>query len=239
MRFSTPVSRSGSLSTFSEAEPPQSSSTSRQDGTAELLRALLPALTQDPATYEESVSSICAAHNIDPSVVSAIKRAVKRDPQSRPLERCVHRGASAFYMGVLTHCFQSQRTLDLPTTSLHNPKPSDTIPIKQDRPFPSGSPGVTTWYSSYSLDTINTPPSDLNPGVGDLYIHTNRAEDFHHIWLFGLDRSWGKVTASDKVYHPVIADRVLSMRANGTPSWITAASYTTIKGRKEKARASE
>ena len=45
--------------------------------------------------------------------------------------------------------------------------------------------------------------------------------------------------AGDKVFHPVIADRVLSMRANGTPSWITAASYTTIKGRKEKARATE
>ena len=42
----------------------------------------------------------------------------------------------------------------------------------------------------------------------------------------------------DKVYHPIIAERVPSMRANGTPSWITAASYTTIKGRKEKAKAS-
>ena len=59
------------------------------------------------------------------------------------------------------------------------------------------------------------------------------------VWLYGLNRSWERVDATEKVHHPVIADRVLSMRANGTPSWITAASYTTIKGRKEKARASE
>jgi hypothetical protein len=59
------------------------------------------------------------------------------------------------------------------------------------------------------------------------------------VWLHGLDRSWERVDVADKVYHPVIADRVLSMRANGTPSWITTASYTTIRGRKEKARASE
>jgi len=44
------------------------------------------------------------------------------------------------------------------------------------------------------------------------------------------------MTGISKVYHPVIADRVLSIRANGTPSWITAASYATIKGRKEKKR---
>lgn len=132
----------------------------------------------------------------------------------------------------------SHRTLDLPVASSHNPtSKSSIVPIKQDRPFPSGSPGVTTWYSSHSLDAIDSPPSDLNPNVGDLYIHTDRAEDFHYIWLFGLDVGWSKVTVSDKVYHPVIADRVLSLRANGTPSWITAASYTTIRGRKEKARA--
>lgn len=155
-------------------------------------------------------------------------------------KRAYHR---AFYAKGLTHGSRSQRTPDVPAVSLHNPTSPSTasgiIPIKQDRPFPSGSPGVTTWYSSHSLGTINAPPSDLNPGIGDLYIHTNRAEDFQHIWLFALDRTWGKVTASEKVYHPVIADRVLSMRANGTPSWITAASYTTIRGRKEKTRTSD
>lgn len=67
-------------------------------------------------------------------------------------------------------------------------------------------------------------------------MHTNRTTDRHEVWLFDIDRSWKCMTGISKVYHPVIADRVLSIRANGTPSWITAASYATIKGRKEKKR---
>jgi len=70
-------------------------------------------------------------------------------------------------------------------------------------------------------------------------VHNNRAEASYEVWLYNLDHSWMRADVEDKVYHPVIADRVLSMRANGTPSWITAASYTTIKGRKEKARVSQ
>ena len=68
-------------------------------------------------------------------------------------------------------------------------------------------------------------------------MHTNRTTDRHEVWLFDIGRSWKCVTDIGKVYHPVIADRVLSIRANGTPSWITAASYVTIQGRKQKARA--
>ena len=87
------------------------------------------------------------------------------------------------------------------------------------------------------MTTLHSPPLDLDPNVGDLYVHNNRANSSYDVWLYGLDRAWMPVDVEDKVYHPVIADRVLSMRANGTPSWITAASYTTIKGRKEKAKA--
>ena len=68
-------------------------------------------------------------------------------------------------------------------------------------------------------------------------MHTNRTTDCHDIWLFDMSKGWKCVTDVAKVYHPVIADRVLSIRANGTPSWITAASYMTIRGRKEKAKA--
>ncbi|KAF9778444.1 hypothetical protein BJ322DRAFT_1105307 [Thelephora terrestris] len=241
VRFSTPVSRSGSLSEPPEAESPQSPSSPRQDDRADLLKTLVPALIRDPAMYKESISSICTSHNIDPSVVSAIKSAVEQGSSSRPLERTTSGIAAIKHpvgQGSSSRPLERRRTPDLPAASSHIPiSKSGMVTIKQDRPFPSGSPGVTTWYSSYSVDNIDSPPSNLNPNVGDLYIHTNRAEDFHHIWLFGLDTSWSKVAVSDKVYHPVIADRVLSLRANGTPSWITAASYTTIKGRKDKARA--
>ena len=70
-------------------------------------------------------------------------------------------------------------------------------------------------------------------------MHTNRATDRYEVWLFDLSKSWKCVTDVVKVYHPVIADRVLSIRANGTPSWITVASFMTIRGRKERAKAIE
>jgi hypothetical protein len=116
------------------------------------------------------------------------------------------------------------------------PPPFCLTPYKQERPFASGSPGTTIWFTSSSYDDIPAPGPGLDPKVGDLYVHTNRATDRYDVWLFDLSRSWKSVTNVVKVYHPVIADRVLSIRANGTPSWITAASYMTIRGRKEKAK---
>ena len=78
------------------------------------------------------------------------------------------------------------------------------------------------------------PPQDVTPAVGELYIHHNRLEDVYQIWLYGLDSVWKCVTKAEKVLHPTIDNRVLSMRANGTPNWITTASYTTIRGRRCK-----
>ena len=96
---------------------------------------------------------------------------------------------------------------------------------------------MTSWYSTSSLENIEAPPPNLNPQVGDLYVHNNRTNEFYDVWLYGLEKTWRRVTFIAKVHHPTIMDRVLSMRASGAPSWITAASYTTIKGRKEKSRA--
>ncbi|KAF9642595.1 hypothetical protein BDM02DRAFT_3132981 [Thelephora ganbajun] len=196
VRFSTPPLRCASIPLDPETPPtrPASASTSDPNPTVELLKSLVPALVKDPASFEESISSICAAHNIDKSVISAVTQATRR---------------------------------------------SSVSPIKQEQQFPSGSPGVTTWYSSHSLSVLHGPPSNLGPNIGDLYVHNNHAEASHQIWLFGLDHSWMHVDVANKVYHPIIANRVLSVRANGTPSWITAVSYTTIKGRKEKAKAIE
>ena len=126
------------------------------------------------------------------------------------------------------------------TTTAPAPLSSSSVsPFKQERPFASGSPGVTSWYTSTSYDDIPVPVPGLDPKVGNLYVHTNRATDRHEVWLFDTSKNWKCVTNVAKVYHPVIADRVLSIRVNGTPSWITAASYMTIRGRKEKAKVVE
>ncbi|KAF9646695.1 hypothetical protein BDM02DRAFT_3188596 [Thelephora ganbajun] len=223
VRSNTPPLCRGSISLDPESPStrPTSTSTSDPNLNMELLKNLVPALIEDPTSFEELISSICAAHGIDESVISAVTQATKRSMSlGRPLE--------------------SARTLDQSTPSVVIPSLSTTgsiSPIKQERPFPSGSLGVTTWYSSHSLSALHGPAPNLDSNVGDLYVHNNRAEASHQVWLFGLDRSWMHVDVAGKVYHPTIADRVLSMRANGTPSWITAASYTTIKLRKEKAKA--
>ena len=124
-----------------------------------------------------------------------------------------------------------------PLTAPVLPPPSAVVPYKQERLFASGSPGATAWYTSSSYDDLPAPSSGIDPKVGELYVHTNRTTDHHEVWLFDLSRNWKCVTDVAKVYHPVIADRVLSIRVNGTPSWITAASYMTIRGRKERAKA--
>ena len=121
----------------------------------------------------------------------------------------------------------------VPTISTN---PSPLVPFKQQRPFCSGSPGVTTWYTTSSTDDIVSPPPELIAEVGELYVHHNRVSDIYHVWLYAIDHRWKCVTTQEKVYHPAIDDRVLSMRANGTPNWITAASFTTIRGRKGKGK---
>ena len=117
--------------------------------------------------------------------------------------------------------------------------PSRLALYKQQRAFSSSSPGVTTWYTTSTAYDIASPPEGVAPVIGDLYIHHNRVTDIYHVWLWGADQQWKSVTGMERVYHPAIDDRVLSMRANGTPNWITTASFTTIRGRKVKARIAE
>ncbi|KAF9643068.1 hypothetical protein BDM02DRAFT_3192257 [Thelephora ganbajun] len=167
VRFSTPPPRRASPPLDSEFASTNPASTSDPNPIAELLKSLIPALVEDPTSFEESIPSICVAHDIDRSVISSVMQETKRRSSIRPLERA--------------------RTLDRSTPSIVIPSSSTSIavsPIKQERPFPSGSPGVTAWYSSHSLTTIRGPPLDLDPNIGDLYVHNNRAEASHEVWLY-------------------------------------------------------
>ena len=146
---------------------------------------------------------------------------ISREPGNRPAEPTANQSTQPIN--------QQAQPIQLTDSSI----PLFT-PVKNQRPFSSGSPGITTWYSSASPLNISSPPSTLTPETGELYVHHNRLDDTYDVWLYGLDRQWKCVTDVEKVYHPVIDDRVLSLRANGTPNWITAASFTTIRGRKVK-----
>ena len=82
---------------------------------------------------------------------------------------------------------------------------------------------------------IDAPPTVHEPTIGDLYVHTNIGIETRQIWLYQHGGEWQNIDVRRKTYHPNVHCRVLRMRQDGTPNWITAASYVTMKGREEKA----
>ena len=214
----------------------------------------MPIAINEPLTFESKASKICASFDLDPATSEDIINSVKQQfPAVRNQETmCVLKVFS--YVQSLTPILSAAPASGGPTNAdpvvnaatSTAPAPPTTsspstahevpslVPIKQRRQFSCGSPAYTTWYSTASAQDLTHPPQQVAPAAGELYIHHNRLEDTYQIWLYGLDSVWKCVTHIEKVYHPTIDDRVFSMRANGTPNWITVASYTTIRGRKSK-----
>jgi len=57
------------------------------------------------------------------------------------------------------------------------------------------------------------------------------------MWLFGREARWTGVPDGAKVTHPTVVDRMLSLRSDGSPSWVTSAGFMNVQGR--RARTSE
>jgi hypothetical protein len=74
---------------------------------------------------------------------------------------------------------------------------------------------------------------------GYLYIHRNLSDATYQVWLFGINAQWTSIPSDAKIAHPLISDRVLSIRADGTPSWVTVVGFASIQSRKGRARVSE
>ncbi|KAF9784450.1 hypothetical protein BJ322DRAFT_1109160 [Thelephora terrestris] len=230
--YDKPPSRSKPAPLPSRRSPsPQETEDGSSDpnAAARLFASLVPTIMQNPKALD-SVSSICAAHNVDSTVTASIIRAVKKQLEP-PEDEALNESAQPAVQTPVPA--SSSGPSDAHTSA---PPQDEILPFKQKRPFASGSSGHTIWYASQSMEDIPSPSDDLNPNIGDLYVHKNRATDHHDVWLFEFDRTWKSVTDAAKVYHPIIPDRVLSIRVNGTPSWITSASYSTIKGRKGKSK---
>ena len=111
---------------------------------------------------------------------------------------------------------------------------SSLVPIKHQRPFSSGPRGYTIWYSTESSESIPSPSSDLPTSAGILYLHKNLARGATQIWLCDIRRNWIDITNAQGVKHPSMADRILLLRSDGLPSWLTAASYAATQARREK-----
>ncbi|KAF8268378.1 hypothetical protein EI94DRAFT_1700271 [Lactarius quietus] len=94
----------------------------------------------------------------------------------------------------------------------------------------SGS-GYTVWYIGQSNQSISSPPMIPQAKTADLYVNYDLSTKTHQYWMLGTNNQWE--TVSRGVEYPLNHDRVLTIRANGEPSWVTQASTTTIQTRKE------
>ena len=95
----------------------------------------------------------------------------------------------------------------------------------------SGS-GYTIWYFAQSDTNIMSPPAVPQAKTGHLFVHFNASTNNYLYWMLGINNQWESVSKGSE--YPLNHDRVLSIRSNGEPSWITRASTTTTQSRKER-----
>ncbi len=101
------------------------------------------------------------------------------------------------------------------------------------RPFSSSSgSGYTIWYSSRSDSSIQSPPVIPQSKTGHLYVHFDALTKTYQYWMLGVGGQWESVTKNAECPHN--HDRVLSIRSNGEPSWVTRATISTTETRREK-----
>ena len=79
---------------------------------------------------------------------------------------------------------------------------------------------------------MSTPPSGLQVVAGTLYIHMNISKKSRQVWLFDTDAGWKVVNDVARISHPSYRDRVLNIRSDGTPGWVTPAPATNGHGRR-------
>jgi hypothetical protein len=112
--------------------------------------------------------------------------------------------------------------------------PDFSVPYQtRQRAFTSNSgSGYTIWYFGKSNQSIPSPPMVPQAKTGHLYIHLNSSTNTYQYWMLGINNQWESVSKGTE--YPLNHDRVLSIRSNGEPSWITRASTTTTQSRKER-----
>lgn len=134
------------------------------------------------------------------------------------------------------------------------PAQDDTADVEYtrfERPFmSSGTCGSTIWYRSSGRPPLCRPPRRITPHPGDIYIHADISTSGLQIWVSPTHGTWNGVPAEyDQMYlpdrvvkaarHPLFNDRVLKMRTNGEPSWVTRQTCITLKSRKKAGRSND
>ena len=124
-----------------------------------------------------------------------------------------------------------RNSMPVTTGSKTKEPPSPSLqPSRKIRPFKASahSQGKTIWMTTASheeLFNLPEPVPEDEPGV--LYIHRNLSNDTLQVWLLGNEKEWATIQLSAKTQHPTFWDRYLAIRLDGTPSWITLASWYT------------
>lgn len=108
----------------------------------------------------------------------------------------------------------------------------------------SNTPGETVWYESSDNVPLAHPDATICPNVGDLYLHRDRTTGNLQLWISTLQGHWSGMPIEyiqkylpDRIVigvsHPKFNDRLLKLRANGEPSWVTRQTLATLKSRKK------
>jgi len=134
-------------------------------------------------------------------------------------------------------CTSTPTPTSLSPSSVPSSDPMDTTTgtsyQTRQRSFSSNSgSGHTIWYFGKSNSSILMPPTIPQAKTGHLYVHLDTSRNVFSYWMFSMANQWERVSSG--VESPLNHDRVLAIRANGEPSWITRASTITTKTRKEK-----
>ena len=179
-----------------------------------------------------------AKQNIIPALLGIAKLAKLQS------QRSVETALGSLCMDSQPSLFVSPSTLiSLPPSTVPEPEPvgniaesscMSTTPYQmRQRSFSSNSgSGYTVWYFGKSSSSILFPPSIPQAKTGHLYIHLDTTRDVSQYWMLGTGNQWQRVSPGAE--YPLNHDRILAIRSNGEPSWITRASITTTKTRKEK-----
>jgi len=131
-------------------------------------------------------------------------------------------------------------TPQVPSTGV-DPRNSYT---KHVRPFSSpNTKGDTVWYESLGSSPLSRPDTSIIPEVGDLYFH-KICNNSLQLWISVTSGEWTSRPVEyvqkylpDRIMkdltHPRFENRMLKLRVNGEPSWVTRQTLATLKSRRK------
>ena len=146
-----------------------------------------------------------------------------------------------------TACTVSRSSNSVPTPGGDTAVNSTKAYLRHTRTFQSSNtPGETVWYESSDNAPLVHPDAAICPNIGDLYLHKDRTTGSLQLWVSIIEGRWKSVAVEyiqkylpDRIVmgasHPKFNDRLLKLRTNGEPSWVTRQTLATLKSRKKGA----